>query len=256
MQKTIFTLLFITNCIANGTLIFAQNNNVYRPTRARDCANATSFIGTFANYSMPLGTKWNTSDYADPASGFAADYGLGGGLEGAYFFDTNFGIGGNAFYNAFGTQKANNLAEGYRLANRVDSCTVLQKGGYTQIGALVGPVFTVPGEFVSLDIHAFGGVINTETPETSVFFSKNTTPALLQNKANNLAFAWQAGVALRLHFSEYVSMGIRADYVNTTPDFTFKNTATTTFLGRKNDTYSQNISTINAGLSLYYDFTK
>ena len=250
MKKLTFLLFFVT-C----TSAFAQNNNCYRPTRARDIyAQAASFVGAFATYNMPIGTKLTATDYSDAASGFVADWGVGGGVRGAYFFGTNFGISGAAMYNTYQTQGANALAEGYRKANLVDSCTVLRSGNYTQMGALVGAIFTIPAEAVSIDIHAEGGAVQTEMPETSVFFDKGTSPVFLQKKSAALGFAWQAGIAVRIHLSENMSIGIHADYLNTMPELKLDNTADPVFLGRKADVYTQNMSSVNAGLGLYYDF--
>jgi opacity protein-like surface antigen len=253
MKKQTLITLFSLFCVA----AFAQNNNCYSARRARDVyAQATSFVGAFATYNTPIGTKLTATDYSDSGSGFITDWGLGGGVRGAYFFGTNFGIGGTALYNTYQTQGANQLAEGYRKANLVDSCTVLRKGNYTQMGALVGPVFTITTSVVSIDIHAQGGALNTTLPETSVFFDRNASPALLQKQASAWGFAWQAGLGLRIHFSENVSMGIHADYLNTTPEIKLDNTADAVFFGRKSDVYTQNMSSINAGLGLYYNFAE
>jgi hypothetical protein len=251
MQK-----IFLVGCLFSLiSLASAQNNNVYTSRSARDIyAKAPGYIGVYGNYSILFNTQLTATEYSDKTAGFAANAGWGGGVRGAFFVGKNFGFGGTAFYNTYGTQGATKLAEGYRIANRVDSATVLQTGGYQQIGALVGPTFTFPAKHLSFDIHAFGGMINTTTPETQVFLRKNASPSLSQARANTLVFGWQAGAALRVRFTKFVSMNFFADYTASQPTLNFQNSVAAGFLGRKLDDYSQNISTINTGVGFFVEF--
>src|ERR1700740_3481889 len=81
-------IIFITAALAfSCTLSFAQDKTT------ADTEKAKSFIGITGGYANAMG-NFTKSDYDDEKSGYSNSSGYNLGIDGAYFFQKNFGIGG------------------------------------------------------------------------------------------------------------------------------------------------------------------
>lgn len=253
MKKIILAPIFL--CLSFLQLAMAQNTERYTALSARDAyAKAPSFVSLFGNYSMLLNTNYTKSEYANSTAGFAEATGWNGGVQGCYFFSPNFGIGALASYSIYGTT-TENLATGYRADLQAQNTTVLAKNGYQLWNTLGGLYFTLPVEAVSFDVHALGGYASMATPELEIN-RNNASPVITQRRATGGGLAWQAGIGLRIHFSDAFSMGLHGDYFSTIPDidFTYLNFPAANTTARKLTNYKETFNSLNAGLAFYFNF--
>ena len=234
---------------------FAQNTEHYTARSARDIyAQAPSYVGAIARYSMLLGSNMTAANYANTAAGFAQKAGWNAGVEGVYFFGANLGVGAQLTYGSYGTHDAKLLAEGYKADFAVDSATVIARKGYTTLSGLAGLYLTVPLESVSFDAHVLGGYVRLTSPENTIYLEDNLAATIVQRSASGGGFGWQAGVGMRVHFSEAISAGIHADYGSARPTLAISYDNYTNNAGRKLTTYAEDLTTLNVGVGLYYNF--
>ena len=216
-------------------------------------AQVKSYVGFFGGISIPQGDFAKT-DYNNNQAGFAKR-GLDWGVDGAYYFYKNLGIGATFAYQDNGELKqadADNLATGYTNSFGADASTVTANGRYQNISFLLGPQYSfTKGKFI-LDIRASAGVLKVHsTPGTSILLTGVTdqTATFYQRSASGTLFAYGANAALRYKLSENVFLTLRGAYLDS-QGVSVKNDDRTTNIGRI--VTKQPISSIQTTLGLSF----
>src|SRR5437879_2634813 len=117
-----------------------------------------SYIGFFGGVSIPQ-SDFRSTNYDNNKAGFAKK-GVTFGLDGAYYFHKNLGIGGTLAFNDQGeltTTDANNLATGYNSSFSADETSVTGVGRYHYWSALLGPQYSFTYHKFIIDLRASAG---------------------------------------------------------------------------------------------------
>ena len=243
MKKIIiFTMAAASIC----TLSFAQD-------KTEDATKAQSFIGITGGYAH-AGGNFIKSDYYNNNSGFANPSGMNMGIEGAYFFHKNFGIGGVFSNTSFYTKGKQALADGYKDAFDVDSTTVTDKGKYSTYNFLIGPYFSFPMKKLSIDLRVVGGLVNASTPEFTTYLEDQTGVTFSQKSSTANTFGFQAGAGVRYSIIKYLCVKLNADYFYSNPDFKITNENRVINTGRLITEYKQPISGVCLNFGIAYQF--
>ena len=216
-------------------------------------AQVKSYFGFFGGVSNPLG-DFKSTDYNNNKSGFGKRA-LTYGLDGAFYFYKNLGIGASITYQDNGElnqSDANSLAAGYTNSFGADDATVTANKRYQSVNILLGPQYSIPyGKFI-LDIRASAGIVKTfSTPETSILLSgvTNQTATFYQRSASATVLGYSGTAALRYKLSDNVFLTLRGAYLYSSgPSVT--NQGRTTDIGRI--VTKQPITTINTTLGLTF----
>jgi hypothetical protein len=216
-------------------------------------AQVKSYFGFFGGVSIPQG-DFKSVDYGNNKSGFAKK-GLTYGLDGAYYFSKNFGIGASITYQDNGElnqNEADSLASGYTKSYGADQSTVTAQKRYQTVNILFGPQYTFTyGKFL-FDLRPSVGIIKVfSTPESNVLLSGITdqTGVFYQNGASSTVFAYGGNLSLRYKLSDNVFLTLRGAYLNSAgPSIT--NTDRTNEIGRY--VTKQPITTINTTIGLSF----
>jgi hypothetical protein len=216
-------------------------------------AQVKSYFGFFGGVSIPQ-SDFKSVDYDNNKSGFGKK-GLTYGLDGAYYFTKNLGIGGSITYQDNGElnqNDADSLASGYTKSYGADAATVTAQNRYQTVNILLGPQYTFTyGKFL-FDIRPNVGIIKVySTPETNVLLTGITDQAgaFNQNGASPTVFAYGGNLSLRFKLSENVFLTFRGVYLNSSgPAIT--NQDRTNEIGRY--VTKQPINTINTTLGLSF----
>jgi hypothetical protein len=216
-------------------------------------AQVKSYFGFFGGVSIPQ-SDFKSVDYDNNKSGFGKK-GLTYGLDGAYYFTKNLGIGGSITYQDNGElnqNDADSLASGYTKSYGADAATVTAQNRYQTVNILLGPQYTFSyGKFL-FDIRPNAGIIKVySTPETNILLTGITdqTGLFYQKGASSTVFAYGGNLSLRFKLSENVFLTFRGVYLNSSgPVIT--NQDRTNEIGRY--VTRQPINTINTTLGLSF----
>jgi opacity protein-like surface antigen len=198
--------------------------------------------------------NFTKADYENDKSGFANSSGMNMGIEGAYFFHKNIGIGGMFSNTSFYTKGKQALADGYKDAFDVDSTTVTDKGKYSTYNFLIGPYFSFPMKKFTFDVRVIGGLISAETPEFKVELEDQANATFYQNSSKANAFGFQAGAGVRYSIITNLCVKLNVDYFYSKPDFKITNENRQNNAGRLITEYKQPISGVLLNLGIAYQF--
>jgi hypothetical protein len=183
-------------------------------------AQVKSYFGFFGGVSIPQG-NFSSVDYDNNKSGFAKK-GLTYGLDGAYYFSKNFGIGASITYQDNGElnqNDADSLAAGYTKSYGSDQSIVTAQNRYQTVNILLGPQYTFTyGKFL-FDIRPSVGIIKIfSTPESNVLLSGITdqTGTFYQRGASATVLAYGGNLSLRYKLSDNLFLTLRGAYINST----------------------------------------
>lgn len=214
---------------------------------------SNSFIGITGGYSSLAGNL-TKSDYADSTSGYASKSGFNIGIEGAYFFHKNIGIGGVYSNSSFYSNGLQTMADGYKDDFDVDSTTVDVSGKYTFNTVLIGPYFSFPVKKFTFDVRVVAGVSMAKTPKYITYLEDQENATFSQNSSTATAFAFQAGAGARYSIIDNLCIKLNIDYLNTKPNFKIDNTNRANNAGRLLTDYHQPISVLQLNLGIAYQF--
>jgi opacity protein-like surface antigen len=178
-----------------------------------------SYIGLSGGLSIPLGdfSKTDLGDYGNwnNNTGFAKT-GFNIGLEGAYYFFRNIGLGGILNYTDHGKLSkgdAQKLGDSYTDAFAVNYTTVTTGKRYKTLNVLIGPCLFLPVRKFTLDVRLVGGLSQSiSTPEIAVQLENDESNVFVQKSSTASAFGWQVGMGLRYALSEKMAVAFRGDY--------------------------------------------
>ncbi|HWB62037.1 MAG TPA: hypothetical protein VG603_00900 [Chitinophagales bacterium] len=245
-MRNIFKLLLVTVILLPGLTGTAQDKT--------EKIKAKSFVEFSAGISAPFG-NFAKSDYDNPKAGFA-QLGPHFNFGGAYFIPhTNFGFGGFIAYSQYTLRNMQNMSDGYLDAFGVDSATV-KYTKYHKIDVLIGPYYSIPTKYVTVDFRLLGGVTNALSPQIKVYLEDDPTDGFTQDKALATALAAQVGFGLRFTPIPQFAIALRADYFYSRPVFDISNENRVVAAGRLISSYTEPIQGINATLGLVYQFGK
>ncbi|WP_080054244.1 outer membrane beta-barrel protein [Spirosoma aerolatum] len=209
-----------------------------------------AFVEVFGGINTVSG-NFSQADYSNASSGFAkAGYVLG--VQGAFFFGGNLGLGVTLSQSDYGVNTMA-LADGYREDFDVDEATVASKH-YKFNNLLVGPYYSFAFGRVTLDLRGLVGISAATLPALRVALEDQST--FTQNKATATGFAYQVGAGLRVPIVKNLGLSLRADYANTKPKFVVAYDNINNSSGRTITGYNQPVSNINGTLGIFYQFGK
>jgi len=216
-------------------------------------AQVKSYFGFFGGVSNALG-DFKSTDYYNNKAGFGKR-GLTYGLDGAYYFYKNLGIGASITYQDNGElnlTEANSLAAGYTSSFSADNAAVTGTKRYQTVNILLGPQYTfTKGKFL-LDLRASAGILKLfSTPETYVnlYDGDNQIAAFYQKSASSTVLAYSGTAALRYKLSDNVFLTLRGAYLSSQgPSITYQGRTTNT--GRL--VTRQPFNTINTTIGLNF----
>lgn len=214
---------------------------------------AASFIGVTGGYALATGNLTN-NDYSDPNSGYANSSGMNIGLDGAYYFHKNIGIGGVFSGTGFYCKGLQTMSDGYKEDFDVDSSTVYATGRYATYNFLVGPYFSFPVNKFTFDIRVTGGVVFAKTPEFKVDLEDQTAATFYQKSSSATAFGFQLGAGVRYSVLENLCVKLNADFYYSNPDFKITNENRVVNAGRLITRYHQPITGVYVNLGIAYQF--
>jgi hypothetical protein len=194
-----------------------------------------SYVGFFGGLSIPLG-DFRSTNYDNNKAGFA-NTGVVFGLDGAYYFHKNFGIGGTIAFHDQGEIKSNDaniLAAGYTSSFSADQTTLTAVDRYHYWSALLGPQYSFTyGKFI-IDLRVSAGILKvTSTPSTQMQLSGviSQTGIFSQQSASATVFGYGGNVGIRYKLSDNLFLNVRGAYINSQgPAIT--NDGRTTDIGR------------------------
>jgi hypothetical protein len=203
--------------------------------KAQESSPIKSYFGFFGGLSIPQG-DFKSTDYYNNKSGFAKT-GVTFGLDGAYYFHKNWGIGATFAFHDQGELNAtdvNNLAAGYTSSYSADQTTVTAVDRIHYLSLLLGPQYSFTyGKFI-IDLRASAGFLKvTSTPSTQMELSGVTdqTAIFSQQSASATVFGYGGDVGIRFKLSDNVFLHLRGAYINSQgPAIT--NDGRTTDIGR------------------------
>ncbi len=218
-------------------------------------AQIKSYVGFFGGISIPQG-DFAKADYYNNQAGFAKK-GLNYGIDGAYYFHKNLGVGGTISYQDNGElnqANADSLAAGYTNSYGADGATVTAHNRYQTVNVLVGPQYSIPfGKFI-FDVRASVGFKKVfSTPETSILLTGVTdqTATFYQRSASSIVFAYGGNMALRYKLGDALFLTLRGAYVATSGP-TITNQERTATIGRV--VTKQPMSDLQTTLGLNFGF--
>ncbi|MDB5142391.1 MAG: hypothetical protein JWQ66_1104 [Mucilaginibacter sp.] len=244
-MKRTFTIL----TIALVTLM------AFRAKAQDDDKHVKSYVGFFGGLSNPIG-DFASTNYDNNKSGFAKR-GVTFGLDGAYYFYKNLGIGATFSFHDQGelTQTdGNNLAAGYTSAYHADNSIVTGVDRYHYLSALIGPQYSFTyGKFI-FDLRASAGILKvSSTPSTQiqVVGVPEQTAIFTQKSASATVLGYSGDIGIRYKLSQGVHLVLRGNYINSSgPSITTINR--TDNLGRL--VTKQPITAIQTTLGLIFSF--
>jgi len=216
-------------------------------------AQVKSYFGFFGGVSNAL-SDFKSTDYNNNKAGFGKR-GLTYGLDGAYYFYKNLGIGASITYQDNGELNqtdANNLAAGYTNSFGADNSAVTGVNRYQSVNILLGPQYSFSyGKFI-LDVRAAAGIVKVySSPETTIYVGgvTNQTTDFYQKSASATVLGYSGTAALRYKLSDNVFLTLRGAYLYSSgPSVT--NQGRTTDIGRI--VTKLPITTINTTLGLTF----
>jgi hypothetical protein len=242
-------IFFTLSVIAFITLITFTAKAQDAPTKAK------SYVGFFGGASFPEG-DFKQATYDNNKAGFAKR-GVTFGLDGAYYFYKNLGIGATIAFHDQGelnNTDANTLATGYTSSFAADQATVTGNNRYHYISALLGPQYSIPfGKFI-VDVRASAGILKiSSTPETQMDLTGilDQTTSFYQRSAKATVFGYGANLGVRYKLSDGVFLSLRGAYVGSQgPNIT--NDGRTTDIGRL--VTKQPMSAVQTTIGLSFGF--
>jgi hypothetical protein len=190
----------------------------FRAKAQDDDKHVKSYVGFFGGLSIPM-SDFKSVDYDNNKSGFAKK-GVTFGLDGAYYFYKNLGIGAAISFHDQGELNqtdADNLAAGYTASYQADQATVTTVDRYHYISFLVGPQYSFTfGKFI-LDLRASGGVLkvsSTPSSQIQVVGVPEQTATFTQQKASGTVFGYSGDIGIRYKLSQGVHLVLRGNYIN------------------------------------------
>ncbi|MDB5025007.1 MAG: hypothetical protein JWP78_2762 [Mucilaginibacter sp.] len=177
-----------------------------------------SYVGFFSGLSIPQG-DFKSTNYDNNKAGFAKT-GVTLGLDGAYYFHKNLGIGATIAFHDQGELKSsdvNALAAGYTSSFSADQTTVTAVDRYHYWSALLGPQYSFTyGKFI-IDLRASAGILKvSSTPSTQILLSgiTNQTTTFSQQSASATVFGYGGNLGIRFKLSDNVFLHFRGAYVS------------------------------------------
>jgi opacity protein-like surface antigen len=220
-----------------------------------DNSKAKSFIGITGGYANAMG-NFVKNDYEDEKSGYANSAGFNMGLEGAYYFHKNIGIGGVFSNTSFYAKGLQTLADGYKDSFEVDSTTVTVKGKYSTLNFLIGPYFSFPVKKFTFDIRVVGGLVNAKTPEFTTYLEDQEAVTFVQKSATANTFGFQAGAGVRYSIIKNLCVKLNADFYYSQPNFKITNENRVVNAGRLITDYKQPIMGMYLNFGIAYQLGK
>jgi hypothetical protein len=186
--------------------------------KAQDDTHVKSYIGFFGGLSNPV-SDFGSTDYGNYKSGFAKR-GVTFGLDGAYYFYKNLGIGATFSFHDQGELNqtdADNLAAGYTASYQADQATLTAVDRYHYVSILVGPQYSFTyGKFI-LDLRASAGILkiySTPSTATQVVGVPEQTATFTQQSASATVFGYSGDIGIRYKLSQGVHLVLRGNYIN------------------------------------------
>jgi len=205
---------------------------------AQDQANA--YISLSAGPNFPLGK------YADANDGDAQ---TGGGftISGAYYFKSNFGIGGKLGVSI------NSIEDPEVLTIEGTDFYTTKIGSWGNGYILIGPQAAIKSGAFQLDSRLLLGILNSSEPKfeaRTIDYSVN----LENNEAAGDALGVNIGTTARYNISDVFSLGVAIDYITGKPSIETTLTATGNGKTQSNtNEYSQNVDFISTHLSVVFN---
>lgn len=243
MKKSAYLFSII---VISSSPVFSQQTN----TNA-----ASGFIGITGGYAR-TGGNLIQNDYSNPASGYANPSGINLGIDGAYYFHKNIGIGGMFSGTGFNCKGLQTLSDGYKEDFDVDSSTVYAKGRYSTLNFLVGPYFSFPVNKLTIDFRAMGGMVLARTPQFQVDLEDQKDVTFYQNSSSAATFGFQLGAGLRYSVYKNLAIKLSGDFFYSRPDFKITNENRMVNAGRLIMEYKQPISGWYLNFGIAYQFKK
>ncbi|MGZ3750507.1 MAG: outer membrane beta-barrel protein [Mucilaginibacter sp.] len=198
-------------------------------------AQVKSYVGFFGGLSTPQ-SDFAKTDYSNNKAGFAKT-GVTFGLDGAYYFYKNLGIGATIAFHDQGelnSTDANTLATGYTASFAADQSTVTAVDRYHYTSALLGPQYSFTyGKFI-FDLRASAGILKvSSTPSTQIALVGviDQTKTFSQQSASATVLGYGGNLGIRYKLSDGVTLALRGAYIDSQgPSITNNNR--TTDIGR------------------------
>ena len=226
-MKQSFTILFFLIITLLAGTAFAQDGDIKTYTK--------SYLSVFGGASFPQ-SDFGSSSYSNNKAGFAKR-GFTAGLDGAYYFYKNLGVGITLSFQDQGeltSTDAQNLANGYNADFTKDQTDVTASNRYHYATLMAGPQYSIIYKKFTLDLRVDAGIIKSfSTPVTTVVFdnSETETPELTQRTSTARAFGYGGSAGLRWSFADNWMLGLRGNYITST-GIEIVNTGHTTTVGR------------------------
>lgn len=202
---------------------------------------AQSFIAIGGSASIPVGSYASS----DLNNGCFTSPGVSFGVDGAWVFYKNFGIGADVGYSAHPV-KASELATALVNNDPFLSDMYVRSDPYTSITAVAGPYYVWQlSRRMVLDFKALGGIMYSKTPfqlfEPEYFmvgpnYYKTTS-------STDKSFAMKGGARFQYQITPTIVLGLSANYVFSKMSYGFYNSQGLYYKNR-------NISFIDCGLNV------
>ena len=219
-----------------------------------------SFIGASLFFPTPVG-QFKSTDVKEDGSGFAKGS-LGFGLEGAYMFHPNIGIGGiwAGYASKFDAKEfKSGIEKNSKQEGLYGSWSVT--GDPHSIGVLmVGAYASLPFKKVSLDAKFFVGNFAYKLADVQVTYKENGATLQLAyagEYVNTLGI--NPGVAARIKLSNRLALKLGVDYVFGKPEVKSKLTSKVngqTISSKDDAPYKAEVAIVNIGFGLAFQLNK
>lgn len=218
-----------------------------------------SFISASLFFPTPVG-QFKSIDLKEDGSGFAKGS-AGFGLEGAYMFHPNIGIGGiwAGYVSKF---NAKELKSGYEKYAKEEGLygTFTVTADPHSIGVLMaGAYASLPFKKVSLDAKFFVGNFAYKLADVQVAYKENGVTALLAYQGEYVnTFGINPGVAARIKLSNRLAFKLGIDYVFGNPEVKSKlvTKVNGVTVSSKDNNYKAEVAIVNIGFGLAFQLNK
>jgi len=204
----ILTLLFVFAAVS----CFAQKGS----DNADEKTYAKSYFGIYGGIGKPIGDFAKT-DYSNNKAGYAKR-GAVVGLDGAWYFYKNLGLGGTLFFQDQGSINSNDataISNGFTTDLKADAMTTSVTNRYHTLNFLLGPQYSFLVHKFTIDLRASGGIVkSTSTPEFTFnpTGSEAQTSIFYQRSAKAYVAGYSGSLGLRYALGDSWTLSLRGTY--------------------------------------------
>ncbi len=261
MKKLSIIILALTLYIG------ANAQDASNPAKSADNSTMTNgFIGLLGGYSLSMGNwthtsyitgdagKWLSNNPDNLSAGFAGN-GSTFGIEGAWYFCKNVGIGGLVSYSHYAFNGLDSLSAGYDKSFDVDQITTTVSGGYDIVNFMTGLYFRFPcSDKLDVTAKLLGGFTSATTPQIAVDVEDGGVDdgSFYQQRCTANSFGYMAGLGVSYKLNNWLGLNLQGIYASSEPDFMIDNTNRNNSIGRLITEYKQPLTNFNICLGVTY----